>query len=150
MRVVVEMGFFAIADAHTAQEVGGYDVEAGHIGFDVTVCIIAHPADETAATDHDIDRSGDNELDATEAGADVDFLVFAYYRLAQIHAQAATEDLEKRAMDRLASIDVLIGSIAHRAVDAFAFLTDGQGALEPLVAVFSDALDNQIQTYINK
>ena len=110
---------------NATEEIAGDDVEGGGFGVGSMCGMVADATYETTALYHDVDVGGHNEFDTTAEGMDVYFLVLGNHSLAQVHANATTESIEARTMERLAVIDVLVATIVYRATDALAVLADG-------------------------
>ena len=72
--------------------------------------LIADTAKETMALNDYINIVGHQQFHSTEKRMDIDFLILADDRVAQIQPQAATEGIQPGAMESLALIDILIGA----------------------------------------
>ena len=110
--------------------------------------MIADAAYEAVAIYLHIHCRGHEQLNAAAEGVDVDFLVLSNHGLAQVKTDAATESIEAGTVECLATINVFVAAIVHRAADALTVLADGQWALQPLVRVSTVAVYNEMYTHI--
>ena len=87
--------------------------------------MIAYTANETATLDYDVHRLRHKEFYAATECMDLDFFILSDGCIAQIHTDTSTASIETGTVERFATIDVLIATIAHTAADALTVFTNG-------------------------
>ena len=115
-----------ILDIYATEEIAGNDVEGRYSAVGFAFGMIADAADEALAFHLNIDRRGNDNLNAAEESVDVNLLVLGDGRFAQVQTDASAESVEPGTVECLAMIDVFVATIVHQAADAPAVLADGQ------------------------
>lgn len=88
----------------------------------IPFCSVADPSDEATALYHDIDSRRNKQFDTSAESMDVYLLILSDNGPAQVHTYTPAEGIQPGTVKRLATEDILVASIMHRAAHPLAFI----------------------------